>query len=53
VDRLQVAMGKVGSKLEHALNVLRLLGLETSSFDLHRHSQDVLSAGSDDLLDLS
>lgn len=48
VDRLEVAVGKVGGEFEPTDDVVRLLRLETSALNLHRHTEDVLATGVDD-----
>lgn len=52
MNGLKVAVSEESGELESSLNVLGFLDGQTSSLDFHRHSEDVLSAGRDDVLDL-
>lgn len=53
MDRLELAARKVGGELELSANVVRLLSDKPTSLNLHRHTQNVLSAVVDHISDLS
>lgn len=48
VGRLEVAVGEVGRQLELPLDVVGLLGDQSTTLELHRETKDVLSARVDD-----
>ena len=52
MDGLEVAVGEEGGELEASLDVLRLLDLDPSALNLHRHTENVLSACRHNVADL-
>lgn len=52
MNGLQLAVGEVSGELELSDDRVRLFGLESSSFDLERQTEDVLATGDDELAEL-